>query len=253
MPNFNTLLEEQGLSVSEPADLKTFSLLLHGLAGSGKSSLAATASKVDELSPVLYIDFESGTMPLAEWGDLDNIKIVHVSSWPDMLRLYKNVLTPLIRKDEFPFKTIVFDTLDKMQELVVDHFGKISADGYAKWAAAYDAPLELLSTFLYAPGVNVIAITHTAREVNDVTGETLIAPDFEGKKSGRKFPSLFDFVGYMHWVETEDDKLVPVLTTQDQDTVAKKRVKDFPANLGNPSMEKIFGYISDAVDGPANN
>ena len=249
MPDFNDLLSTVNLKPQEPEDLKTFSILVHGLAGTGKSSFASTASKVAEMSPVLYIDFESGTMPLAEWGDLSKITILHITDWQDMVNLYTKVLVPSLRAGEFPYKTVVFDTLDKMQELIVKHFAKVSnQDGYAKWAAAYDAALEVMSLFLNNPAVNFVAITHTSREVNDVTGEVMISPDFEGKKSGRKFPSLFDFVGYMHWVQTDEDTMVPVLTTRDEFTVAKTRISKFPRNLGNPTMQRVYDIISAAID-----
>ena len=112
MSTFTDLFKKSGLREVQPEDLSTFSLLLFGLAGTGKSSLAATASKCEDLAPVLYIDFENGTMPLGQWGDLDNLTIVHCDSWNDGVKLFENVIKPSIDKGEFPFKTVVIDTLD---------------------------------------------------------------------------------------------------------------------------------------------
>ena len=62
--DFNAMLEKSGLGTTQPEDLKTFKMLLHGLSGTGKTSLAGTASKVEDLCPILFVDTEGGTMPL---------------------------------------------------------------------------------------------------------------------------------------------------------------------------------------------
>lgn len=253
MSTFDDLFKKSGLREVQPEDLSTFSLLLFGLAGTGKSSLAATASKCEDLSPVLYIDFENGTMPLGQWGDLDKTTIVHCDSWNDCVKLFENVIKPSIDKGEFPFKTVVIDTLDQLQELVVNHFQTINPkDTFAAWAAAYEAPRSIIKALSDAKGVSLIAITHAERETNEVTGATLVSPSFEGKKSIRKLPSLFDFVGYMSWVDTQDEKgndvLVPALFTQEKSTLTKQRITGFPEAIGNPTMSKFYGFIKQALN-----
>lgn len=250
MPDFNTMLADIGLSEVEPAQLTTFSMLLHGMAGTGKTSLAATASKVEALSPVLIVDTENGTLPVAEWGDLNNATIVRINSWEEMQKLY-GLFEKQLSTGDFPFKTVVFDTIDRLQELIVQYGARAYPnDGFKKWEMAYSALNHVLTTLLDAPTVNVIAITHTAREANQVTGEVLVSPDFEGQKSSKKLPSMFDFVGYMSWQEDpeDEDEVIPVLTTRDRGVVSKARIRDFPPDIGNPSMEKVYTYIRQAVD-----
>lgn len=250
MPDFNQLFANAGVRVVKPETMTDFSLLLFGMAGSGKSSLAATASKVPDLSPVLYIDFEGGTLPLVEHGDTSKITIVHCDDWSDFENVSKKVILPALRKKEFPFKTVVIDTVDLMQELIVRHYGEANGgDGYAKWAAAYEQPVSILSKLFNYPGLSVIAITHATREQDQVTGAALISPTFEGRKSLTRLPSLFDFVGYLAWTEVEKGKNVPVLYLQQPGIVTKKKLASIPSAIGNPDLGKLYRFIADAVKG----
>lgn len=63
---FNKMLAAAGFTAEDPQELKDISILLFGGAGTAKTSLAATASKAPEMSPVLYLDFERGTLPLRD-------------------------------------------------------------------------------------------------------------------------------------------------------------------------------------------
>lgn len=250
--DFNQILANAGMKPTEPADLSTFSMLLHSVAGCGKTSLAATASKVKDLSPVLYIDTENGTMPLLEWGDMDNITIYRVSDWPQMQTMYEAMGTSL-RQGTFPYKTVVIDTIDRLQEYAVSFGEKTNPrDGFFKWNLAFNGMNTILSTLFNAPEVNVIAITHSSRETNQVTGEVMVGPSFEGRKSGEKLPSLFDFVGQLSWIEDPDDedKLITILTTQEPGLVSKKRIRSFPQIIANPTMEKVYSYIRAVSDSP---
>ena len=65
---FEDTLARLGMTVVNPEQNNHFNMLIHGVSGVGKTSLAATASQVDDMSPVLYVDFESGTLPVREWG-----------------------------------------------------------------------------------------------------------------------------------------------------------------------------------------
>lgn len=65
---FDKMLAAAGFTAEDPQELKDISVLLYGGAGSGKTSFSATASRVPEMSPVLYLDFERGTLPLRECG-----------------------------------------------------------------------------------------------------------------------------------------------------------------------------------------
>lgn len=84
---FEDTLARLGMTVVNPGQNNHFNMLIHGVSGVGKTSLAATASQVDDMSPVLYVDFESGTLPVRDWGNPQNITVVHCDKWVDCANL----------------------------------------------------------------------------------------------------------------------------------------------------------------------
>ena len=64
MGKFDSFLTGLNIEVSDPRkNIPKLKVLLYGPSGTGKTSLASTASTVDEISPVLYVDLERGTAP----------------------------------------------------------------------------------------------------------------------------------------------------------------------------------------------
>lgn len=115
------------------------------------------------------------------------------------------------------------------------------------WAAAYDKVLDLVNAIAFDMSLNIICITHESREVVETERLSQIAPDFEGKKSFKKLPSIFDIIGRMTWADVGEDgeeQLVTVLTVKSESTIlTKTRFDNMPANVGNPSFEKIMGWV----------
>ncbi len=64
-PKIKVIAGIQPIKASERA--KYLKLLVYGQPGSGKTYLAGTATKVPELSPVLFIDVEGGTKTLTTY------------------------------------------------------------------------------------------------------------------------------------------------------------------------------------------
>ena len=250
MPDFNEVFNKMGIEVIDTAvDDPSSSWLLYGLPGSAKSSLAMTATKVPELQDVLYLDLENGArLPLRDWGNKEHCTLLNIKSWGDMAAVFKWIKdTP---DSEFPYKTIVIDTIDKLQDYIYAHWSKATPDGFEVWRQVFDRAMDIVDTLHHDTGLTVIAITHAYRQVAEVSGESFIQPYFEGKKSDKKMASVFDFLGYMTWVDNPDPKAdgpVPVLITRTTDAIqSKRRVKDFPNALGNPTFEKIMPYLKSA-------
>ena len=118
----------------------------------------------------------------------------------------------------------------------------MSNDTWTKWRAVYDSLLKAISVFLNAPDISFIAITHSARESSEVTGEVFIAPSFEGQKSGQRIPALFNFVGYMEWANVDngdgEEITVPVLYTRKPKRCDKTTITRVPASNGEPKHDQ---------------
>lgn len=237
---FDKMLAAAGFKAEDPQELRDISLLLYGGAGTAKTSLAATASKVEEMSPVLYLDFERGTLPLRDWGDLDNLTIVHLDTWAETNKFIYQVVRPTMQAGSFPYRTVVLDTVDALQELIVREAKTANpGNNYVPWTDAYDNVVTLVDAFRRVDGVNLIVITHVDRMVNSVTGETQVGPAFKGNQSGKHMPSKFDFVVYMR-TKQEEGRPVMGATFFMPGAITKRRTRSFPDHLINPTMSQIW-------------
>ena len=237
---FDKMLAAAGFKAEDPQELKDISLLMYGGAGTAKTSLAATASKVEEMSPVLYLDFERGTLPLRDWGDLDKITIVHLDSWAGTNKFIYQVVRPAMQAGAFPYRTVVLDSADSLQELIVNESKAANpGNNYVPWSAAYDNVVTLVDAFRRVDGVNLIVITHVDRMTNSVTGETQVGPAFKGNQSGKHMPSKFDFVAYMR-TKQEEGRPVMGATFFMPGAITKRRTRSFPDHLINPTMSQIW-------------
>lgn len=105
-----------GLNVRSPQDnLPHLNLMIYGDSGVGKTLLAGTAAFVPELTPMLFVDVEGGTLTLSHFDDTANIDVVRVTKWQDMQKLYDDLY-----KGNHPYKTIVIDSLTEMQKLAMN-------------------------------------------------------------------------------------------------------------------------------------
>ena len=250
MGKFDSFLTGLNIEVSDPRkDVPKLKILLYGPSGTGKTSLASTASTVEELGPVLYIDLERGTAPAAKYGDLDNMVIVQPASY----REFADLLLKISQTKDTPFKTVVIDTVDRLQELIKVHFTTVNPkDSFAMWAATYDKVLDLVNKIAFDLSLNIICITHESREVTETERLSLIGPAFEGKQSFKKLPSIFDLIGRMTWEDVGDNKeenLVVVLNVKSSSSIlTKTRFDNMPPMIGNPSMSKIMHWVHEHYD-----
>lgn len=250
---FSKYMKSAGLALVPPEQLSVFSALVYGESGAGKSTLAATASHVEGMSPVLVIDVERHTMAYGEHADLENLDIVSIDTWPDLLTLTRNAIPDAVKAGEFPYRTIVIDTLDRVQELIMEDekreqaAGRKPKDGFAVWNRVYD-DLSRLIARLQALGVNLILTAHADRTQNQITGEERVSPKFFGKVSVSQIPPKFDMVAYLKRIgmsdEGDDDNPhLRALVTAHPDAETKAPTSGFPAVMYGPDMTQVYDLI----------
>ena len=254
---FEDLLKKRGLRVGQPTELTTTSMLIYGESGAGKSTLAASASKCDDLAPVLVIDTERHTIAYGEHADSERLDIVSVDTWPQLVALVSKVIPEAVRQGEFPYKTVVVDTMDRLQEIILNDEkaaqadGSKPRDGFAAWNRVYEDLTRVLER-LQQLGVNVIFLAHADRTENQISGAERVSPKFFGRQSVSMIPPKFDLVGYLKRVGGRDadddtDPHLRALVTSHPDAETKAPVSGFPPILMAPTMEVINQQLRAAV------
>lgn len=144
-------------------------LLVYGVPGVGKSTFASGAPDV------LFLDAEKRTEHL-------NINRLDINSWSDAINAMKELLA-LANKNESPYKTLVFDTLDHLELLLFKHLcateGVNSIEDYGGgWGKGYVAALEKWEVFnlgleqLRNAGYTCVLLAHSQiRLFNNPEGE----------------------------------------------------------------------------------
>ena len=101
-----------GLNIGTPETMgKNFNILVYGVSGVGKTTLAGSASAVPDLSPVLFVDVEGGTLSLA--GTYPKVEVVPVQSFMDIQKIYDE----LYKTGGSGYRTVILDSLTEAQKL----------------------------------------------------------------------------------------------------------------------------------------
>lgn len=94
-------------------------LLVYGPPGVGKTTLAASASLCPEMSPVLFVSLEGGTLAISEtlegFVDPSNISVTEFAGLGELDRLLEWLSTT-----NHGYNTVVFDSISDMQEELID-------------------------------------------------------------------------------------------------------------------------------------
>lgn len=182
----------------QSAGVKRLKVLLYGVAGTGKTTMAATFP-----SP-LFLDMEGGLRSTLRVGDVfrypenPDEDITSYAQVVDFYRRVKAAKNP-------PFQTIVLDSLNELQLLLAQHL----ISKYTKVKRQYDDQLTLadygktnrdfskvIRLFLKLPYHVVFTAASSSREPGDE--ETLVAPKFVGRQVGPDVQRMMDMIGYCH-------------------------------------------------------
>lgn len=242
-------------------------LLLYGMAGVGKTTLAAQAQSHPELAPVLVADLEGGLLSVASRGDIDAVEI---RSTDDLEELYWELRNGLTNADGVPYKTVIIDsgtnlanraleewvgrntdrqrkkgrgdkdrTLDDVQ---LEDYGKMGLQVRRLISWYRDLPHNLIVTalarFEYATGAD----TKTATPVS-------VGPDFTAKLQ-MTVTGLMDHVWYLY----VDEEGRHMLTRESGTFRAKTRGLSFNEALGfivnDPNLSEIYDLLIETESSP---
>jgi hypothetical protein len=235
-----------GLRIVKPEDYAWIKMLVYGEPGVGKTRLAGSAVQVPEMQPVLLMDFEGGTLSLA---DMPDINIVRLTSWTAVDRLYGSLY------DKNPYKTIIVDSLSELQKFSMSEIMRavVTKDSdrdpdiasLREWGKNSEQVRRFVRAFRDLQ-CNVIFTALVSEDRDEHSGVVKTRPSLPGKLKG-EVSGYVDIVLYMYKKEVRVDGSreikVLVLTNGTERQQAKDRSGRLPELLEAPTMQTVYENI----------
>lgn len=235
--------KDKFLKASEIVDHWGMNMILFGVAGVGKTTLAASAQDSPYGKDVLFIDVEGGTRSIADRSD---ITVAQPSSIGDVKEIYDW----LVSDKTHTFQTIVIDTLSELQRLGLAEIMRTAKDpewpGIQDWGRSTEQVTRLVRAFRLLSqekGWNVIFTTHANEQKDEVTGAVLIRPNLTPSATVQAC-GVVDVVGYL----TMNSEGVRTLLLKPTRTVTAKYRQPLqgprlPDMIENPSLVEILAHL----------
>jgi|SRR5215469_2635490 len=238
-----------GLRIASPGEFEWLNLLVYGDPGVGKTRLSGSSVLVPQMQPVLFMDFEGGTLSLT--GDMRDVDVVRLTSWEKVDRLYGALY------DKNPYKTVVIDSLSEVQKFSMSEIMKAvvlkdserdpDIASLREWGKNGEQVRRLVRAFRDLP-CHTIFTALLSEDRDERTNTIKLRPALPGKLKG-EVSGYVDIVLYMYKKEV----LVPgtrdretktlVLTNGTERQVAKDRSGCLPTIMEAPDMATIYAYV----------
>lgn len=223
--------------VQKPSQMNRPELMVfYGPPGGGKTWLAASASEVDDLWPVLIIDTEgSAAGTTASFSD-ERVDILPVSNAAQ----FDQVLDKLLTKTH-KYKTVIVDTFDVTQDRNVKPIlEQYAGNGFAGWDAVKEWTNETARKLKSADFLGILVFHEAVEKNENGANERKLVLKGSAKET---MPGIPDVVGLVtrkadkSGVETTTVKFAP-----SPNTATKNRFK-LPASMEDPTMVEIYEHI----------
>lgn len=220
-------------------------LLIYGEGGIGKTTLAASACEVPDLSPVLHLNIENGAQSLEEkYGSHPELEIVDVPNIVALQSIYKD----LYNGKGLGYETVILDNLTEGQSLGLDYIltGLKTAGDFVEfegatfangaWNRSSEQMRKLMRYFRNLP-MNVVFIAWKKDYSGPNDTQPKYGPAFT-KTFGGEAPGMVNDV-YHYYVKGGQRILQ---TSATERAIAKDRTNKLPQIITNPTMEIIHNY-----------
>lgn len=241
----NAVSKIGGLTVEKAKEsVDWINFLVYGNPGVGKTVLAGSADAVPEMSPVLLLNIEGGTLSLRKF--YPNVEVVPVKNVKALQDVYDDLLN-----SNHPYKTVILDSLSEIQKLSMrdimlevkrtDPTRDEDVPAQREWGKNLEQTRRLVRAFRDLP-MHTIFTAHVRDRQDPKTGLWKSAPSLTGQAQN-EVPGFVDIVAYMYMKRVNDD-LIRLLSTKQTDTVvAKDRSHSLPDVLQEPTMAAIYQLI----------
>lgn len=215
-------------SVAEAVEDNGLKILVHGLAGAGKTVLCATTG-----ANTIILSAEAGLLSIRNAPK--NIKVMKIESIEDLDEAYE------FFKDSHVCDWIALDSITEIAEQILANEKKENKDPRAAYGMLTERMMEKMRQFRDLPKYNVIMTSKQSRQEDD--GMVSFVPMMPGRQVGPQIPYLFDEVFALRVEQDEDGNDYRVLQTSRD---AKYEAKDRSGALEmfeKPNLRKILEKI----------
>lgn len=157
-------------------------VLVHGPAGSGKTTLAATTGV-----PTVIISAEAGLLSLRH----HDIPVIEVQSIEDVHEAYRFISESAEAQD---FRWVCLDSISEIAEVCLAREKQANKDPRAAYGQLADQMGALIRAFRDLPQRSVYFSCKQARTQDQATGAQLYFPSLPGQMLGQGIGYYFDFV-----------------------------------------------------------
>jgi len=230
-------------TVDEAVDDNGVKILTHGMAGSGKTVLCATAGM-----STIIISAEGGLLSLKKFlkakPDFNKyIKIITIKSFKQLEETL-DMFEDNVQLSDW----LMLDSVSEIAEQILSSEKKESKDPRKAYGNLTDKMLDHMRSFRDLPGYNIHMTCKQVREVDSDTERTRFVPSFPGRQVGPAIPYLFDEVFAMRVEEEEDDdgdvvEYRTLQTSRDIHYEAKDRSGELD-EFEPPNLNKILYKIN---------
>lgn len=225
-----------------------FNILIFAEYGTGKTVLSGSASVVDDMSPVLILDIEGGTLSLKE--TYPDVKVIRIKSWDDFITVSNSIAKGKPPYNEF--KTVIVDSLTELQKLsmyaimgkLVDEKEDRDPDvaGLREYSKNTEQIRKVVRKYRDLP-INTIFTALSNSDRDEKKGKIRQRISLTNKLSS-EVGAFFDVVLYLYVKEVKGEFIRLLLSGQTDEISAKDRSNKLPLVIENPTMEDIYGYLS---------
>lgn len=225
------------LPLKKPSQVASPELVvLYGPPGGGKTYLAASASEVEGLAPVLIIDTEgSASGTVSNFSD-DHIDILEVDTFDKL----DSLLDALITKTH-KYNTVIIDTFDVAQKWAVETFQEENpGNGFKAWGDVADWTVQTARDLKRADFLGIM-VFHEKEDILE-TGKRLSKLALQGSAKDI-LPGVPDVLGLVTRKADKEGREKTTLTFAPDPSRATKNRFNLPARVEDATMQTLFDLI----------
>lgn len=235
-----------GMPVSTVEETEfNYNMLIFGDYGSGKTTFSGSAAELEDLSPVLFLDIEGGTLSLKDL--YTGIDVIRVTEPKQVTDAWKE-----LRKGQHNYKTVVIDSLTELHKLILRHImvevvsehdhRDEDVPGMQEYLKATQQIRRICRRYRDLP-LNTVVTALTMEEEDDKKKKKYTKINLSKKLAG-EVGGFFDEVFYIYTKEVDGEEKRLLLTGRTEEIGGKDRTRTLPKVVESPDMKTVFEYFT---------